>query len=286
MGSNDITISELKRSLTNELTSIFSPGEAQSHSKLILEHLGFSGISILREPSTVIDSKIQAEIKKIVDELRTNKPIQYILGETEFHGLLIKVDKNVLIPRQETEELVSIIIKNNNHNNPKILDVGTGSACIAIALARNIKGAELIAMDVDPGAISIAKKNARNNKVDIEFLTESLFDFKTIPGEKKLDILVSNPPYVTESEREQMAPNVTEFEPGIALFVANNDPLIFYREIIRIAKNILNDDGSIWLEINEALGKETKDLFLRNGYNSVALLKDIHEKDRFIKAER
>ena len=139
MGTNVYTISELKRSLTNDLTSVFSKGEAQSVSRLILEHLGFTEISILKEPYTVIDRKIQAEIRKIVGELKKNKPIQYVLGETEFYGIILRIDKNVLIPRPETEELVSLIINENTHEKPVILDIGTGSACIPIALGKHLE---------------------------------------------------------------------------------------------------------------------------------------------------
>ena len=284
MGTNVTTISELKRSLTKELTSIFSTGEAQSVSRLILEHLGFQEISILKEPSTVIDYKFQAEIKKIVGELKNNKPIQYVLGETEFYGIRLKVDKNVLIPRSETEELVSHIIGENKLKKPVILDVGTGSGCIPIALGSHIECAYIMAIDVDEKALEIAKINAKNNKVDCHFIKESLFEIQNLPIDDKVDILVSNPPYVTLSEKKIMDANVTEFEPGMALFVPDDDPLVFYKGIIRLANDVLTDDGVIWLEINEALGQETLDLFIRSGYEKASLIKDIHEKDRFIKA--
>lgn len=284
MGNSELTIMELKRSLTAELSAIFSPREAQSVSRLILEHLGFPELSILSDPTTIIDSKLQAEINKIVDELNSNRPIQYILGETEFYGLRLIVNENVLIPRPETEELVSMIIKDSTLNSPAILDCGTGSGCIAIALSKNLKNAQTIAIDVDPGAIAVARKNATINQVSIEFITESLFDISSLPHNKSIDILVSNPPYVTVSDREKMMSNVIDFEPQTALFVPENDPLIFYKEIIRLADINLAPEGVIWVEINEALGSATKILFQKSGYDSVSLFKDMHGKYRFIKA--
>ena len=284
MSTNLTTISALKRSLTNELTSIYSSGEAQSVSRLILEHLGFEEILIIKEPSAVIDYKIQAEIRKIVGELMNNKPIQYVLGETEFYGIRLKVDKNVLIPRSETEELISHIINENKFKNPVILDIGTGSGCIPIALGSHIECTNVMAVDVDEKALEIAKGNALDNKVEVRFIKKSLFEMRTLPIDGKVDILVSNPPYVTVSEKKLMNVNVTEFEPELALFVPDNDPLVFYKEIIRLANDVLADDGVIWVEINEALGQETLDLFIGAGYENAILLKDIHEKDRFIKA--
>jgi len=286
MGTNVTTISELKRSLTNELTSIFSTGEAQSVSRLILEHLGFPEISILKEPYTDIDYKFQAEIRKIVGELKKNKPIQYVLGETEFYGIILRLDKNVLIPRPETEELVSLIIKENTHEKPVILDIGTGSGCIPIALGKHLECTDILAVDVDKAAIEIADENARTNKVEIRFISNSIFNISALPIDRKVDILVSNPPYVTREEKQLMKANVTEFEPDLALFVPDNDPLIFYKEIIRFANDMLADGGVIWLEINEALGQQTLDLFVKAGYEKASLRKDIHEKDRFIKAMR
>jgi release factor glutamine methyltransferase len=281
-----VTISELKRSLTNELTSIYSSGEAQSISRLILEHLGFQEISILKEPSTVIDYKIQAEIRQIVGELKNNRPIQYVLGETEFYGLKLKVDKNVLIPRSETEELVSHIIAENKQIKPVVLDIGTGSGCIPIALGSHIECTNIIAIDVDERALEIARGNALDNKVGVRFIKESIFEMSTLPIGGKVDILVSNPPYVTVSEKKLMNANVTEFEPGLALFVPDDDPLMFYKEIIRLANDVLADDGVIWLEINEAFGQQTLDMIIGAGFEDAILFKDIHEKDRFIKAKK
>ncbi len=286
MSVNISTISELRRTLTNEISAIFSTGEAQSVSRLILEHFGIPQIEIVKDPSALIDNKIQAEIRKIVKELHNNRPIQYILGETEFYGLTLKVNESVLIPRSETEELVEMVTGENSIDYPTVLDIGTGSGCIAIALAKHIEGSRVMAIDIDPKALELARENAVSNQVEIEFIHQSLFGFSLPEGIKKVDILVSNPPYVTQAEKKLMQPNVLEHEPGVALFVPDNDPLLFYREIIRLAKDGLAANGMIWLEINEALGKKTRTLFLENGYNAVAILKDIHGKDRFIKASQ
>lgn len=286
MSVNLSTISELRRTLIKELSAIFSSGEAQSVSRLILEHQGYSQIKILNDPSAPINNKIQAEIRKIVKELHNNRPIQYILGETEFYGIPIKVNESVLIPRPETEELVDMIIRENSHEHPVILDIGTGSGCIAVALGKNLENSEVTAIDIDPDSLTLARENAAINQVDIEYIHKSLFDFSFPKEKRKIDILVSNPPYVSYAEKKMMLPNVLENEPDIALFVPDSDPLLFYREIIRLAKDDLASNGIIWLEINEALGQETSELFIEDGYKTVDVLKDIHGKDRFIKASQ
>lgn len=286
MSASPSTISELRRRLIIELSAILSKGEAQSVTRLILEHLGFSHNDILKDPSAHVNHKFQAEIKQIVGDLHKNRPIQYILGETEFYGITLNVDESVLIPRPETEELVDLIIKEESHERPVILDVGTGSGCIAIALGKHLPHKQVLAMDIDPDALGVARVNATANNVNVDFIQHSIFGFHLPEGCGKIDLLVSNPPYVTFIEKQRMIPRVLDNEPDIALFVPDKDPLLFYREIARLANDELAEEGIIWVEINEAYGKETRELFLHNGFSKAGVLKDIHGKDRFIKASR
>lgn len=281
------SVSGIRRTLVSQLSEIFTGNEAVSVTRLILEHIGYSEQTVLMNPSTEIPAKILSEITKIVDELKKNRPIQYILGKTRFLDLTLQVDEHVLVPRPETEELVLNILKEKRAaDSPYIIDIGCGSGCIAIALARNISDSKISAMEVDDCALRLAMKNAASNNVAVNFIRQSIFDPWTGPENRTFDIIVSNPPYVTESEKLLMPANVTEYEPGIALYVPDNDPLVFYRAIIRFSEHQLSETGMIWVEINENFGKETCRLFNQAGFRQVFLIKDIHGKDRFIKAMR
>ncbi len=277
------TISELRRSLIIQLSELFPENEATSITRLILEHIGFKEYAILKEPSQQINNTIRSEITKIVDELKKNRPIQYILGRTWFSDLPFLVNDYVLIPRPETEEMVSNILSENRGGNPRIIDIGCGSGCISIALAYHIPNSKVSAMDTDLRALQLAKKNALLNHVAVDFIHQSIFDTETGSEEILYDIIVSNPPYVTSADKLLMSPNVTDYEPELALYVPDDDPLLFYKEIIRFSKNRLSGRGEIWVEINEKYGNETKELFVNAGYKDVWLLEDIHGKDRFIK---
>lgn len=275
-----------RRELITTLADLFPGNEAVFIARMILEHAGYSEYHILKDPSAEPDLQSRSKIKKIVNELQKNRPIQYILGETEFFNLHFIVDERVLIPRPETEELVNHILQENKSAAPRILDVGTGSGCIAITLAHYISGSKVTAMDSEPGAIEVAKKNADRNNARVEFLLADILEMAGNPGYHRYDLVVSNPPYVTESEKLEMHPRVTTHEPAAALYVSNEDPLIFYRAIATYGKSALAGDGSVWVEINERFGKETMSVFTNEGYGSVRLLKDIHGKDRFIKATK
>jgi release factor glutamine methyltransferase len=280
------TISQIRRSLIHHLSGSFPANEASSITRIILEHVGFTENSVLKNPSAEVTFKIASKITKIVNELKKNRPIQYILGQTWFMDLVFKVNEHVLIPRPETEDMVLKILQDTRSKAPNIIDIGSGSGCIAIALAHNIPGSIVTAMDVDDRAIQLAKKNALIHNVAINFMHENIFDTGKGSGEVNYDIIVSNPPYVTQTDKLSMSPNVTEYEPAIALFVDDDDPLVFYREIIRFSENNLSEKGTVWVEINERFGAETSQLFTDAGYGEVLLLKDIHGKDRFIKAKR
>ncbi|MFI1745873.1 peptide chain release factor N(5)-glutamine methyltransferase [Thalassobellus sediminis] len=222
--------------------------------------------------------------------LEEEKPIQYILGETEFYGLPFKVNEHTLIPRPETEELVEWIIKEyKNYNSEiRILDIGTGSGCIAIALAKQLKCAKVYALDISKDALKVARKNAELNEVDIEFIEadilnidESLFD-----SEFKFDIIVSNPPYVRGKEKDLMKANVLNNEPHLALFVKDENPLQFYKIITDFAIEKLKESGQLFFEINEFLGKDMIRLLLKTNFKNIQLKQDIFKKDRMIKGEK
>lgn len=231
----------------------------------------------------------------IIERLNTNEPIQYILGETEFYGRRFLVNDSVLIPRPETEELVKYIVdKHKNqlqvtNNQLSILDIGTGSGCIAISLAKELPNFKVTAYDISEKALETAKRNAELNKVDVTFEKVDILSsqLSIINGRRSaypLSIIVSNPPYVTKQEIDRMQKNVLDFEPHLALFVEDSEPLIFYEAIANFAFNNLTDNGLVAVEINEALGEETADVFRRKGFSEVEIIKDIHQKDRFVSA--
>jgi release factor glutamine methyltransferase len=224
------------------------------------------------------------ELLNILDRLEKDEPIQHILGETEFYSLRFEVNKHVLIPRQETEMLVDSIIKDNTGNKIRILDIGTGSGCIAISLKHNLPMAEVTAIDISTEALEIARRNAERNNAEIEFIHANI-----LSGERDFgafDLIVSNPPYVREMEKSQMHANVVKFDPGLALYVPDDNALIFYEVIADFASKSLTNDGIIWLEINEALAEETCLVFHKKGFIKTLVIKDLENKDRIIKAER
>lgn len=236
---------------------------------------------------SVINTK---PILNALELLKAQKPIQYILGETEFYGLMFKVNKNTLIPRPETEELVGWVIKDcvGKEKEVKILDIGTGSGCIAISLAKNLPKAKVFALDVSREALEVAKENAKLNAVDVEFVEASILDIpysEYVLKPHAFDIIVSNPPYVRNLEKELMQPNVLENEPHLALFVENENPLQFYKVITDFAIKKLNKQGCLFFEINEYLGKEMIHLLSTSHFRNIKLKQDIFKKDRMIKGE-
>lgn len=226
----------------------------------------------------------------IIKRLNTNEPIQYILGETEFYGRRFLVNDSVLIPRPETEELVKYIVdKQKNqfpvtNNHLQILDIGTGSGCIAISLAKELPNFKVTAYDISEKALETAKRNAKLNKADVTFEKVDILNPSFTIHHSPFTIIVSNPPYVTKQEIGRMQKNVLDFEPHLALFVEDSEPLIFYEAIANFAFNNLTDNGLVEVEINEALGEETAEVFRRKGFSEVEIIKDIHQKDRFVSA--
>jgi len=227
---------------------------------------------------------------KIYEKLIQGIPLQYILGETEFYDLIVKVNPSVLIPRPETEELVdwALItsrIINGETEILKLLDIGTGSGCIAISIKKYIPLADITAIDISEAALNIARQNADLNQVEINFIQDDIFKPTNLELiNSKYDLILSNPPYVTEAEKDQMLDNVLNHEPDIALFVPDNDPLVFYRAITDFALVHLKINGFLFLEINEKFGQETLNLLKKKGFKEIELRQDMGGKDRMIKA--
>lgn len=278
------TVNDIKNEIKHTLSPIYNIEEINSFIYIIFEHiLRYAKIDILLRKDEKIDDSDYKNITDIVKRLLKHEPIQYIIGETEFYNLIIKVNEYTLIPRPETEELVDLIINDNKHRNISILDIGTGSGCIAISLAKYLSNAKVSAIDISNQAIEMAKLNAQNNNVQINFIVQDILKIEKL--EIKYDLIVSNPPYIRISEKDRMHKNVLDYEPHSALFVSDNDPLVFYRTIAKFAKKHLNDNGTLYFEINEALGEETKKMLLHLAFKNISVLKDIFEKDRIIKAE-
>lgn len=270
-------------SIRKELAGIYQAEEIESLTFLIFEKVkGYTRTQLLLAKDEILSEEDRSEIGMMVARLKNHEPIQYILGETEFYGLPFYAVPGVLIPRPETEELVQWIIQENKLTSPTILDMGTGSGCIAVSLRKNIPESVVLACDISPVCIETARRNADLNSATITVLTYDIL--RNSPGISfpELDVVVSNPPYVREMERLQMELNVLEYEPGLALFVPDNDPLIFYSQIADFARNNLKRNGRLYFEINEALGKECSEMLQEKGFSAIRIKKDIHGKDRMI----
>ena len=278
-------IKEYKINFIKSLLPFYDEMEAESFFYILLENK-----RQLRRIDLALDADkefSEDEISiwnTILEKLKTQIPIQYILRTTHFYGLEFIVDENVLIPRPETEELVDWIVKLNSKiskkKNLRILDIGTGSGCIAISLAKNIPNSEVFAIDVSEKALAVAEKNALLNTVSLTFLLKNILETTSL--DQKFDIIVSNPPYVRNLEKSEIKTNVLENEPHLALFVADDDALIFYKKIAELAATNLNPNGQLFFEINQYLGKETLDLLESLGLKNRELRKDIYGNDRMI----
>ena len=248
-------------------------------------HLKLKRIDISIKSEMIITNHTFEYFEMVIERLLNYEPIQYILGSTLFFGSDFIVNKEVLIPRPETEELISWVLEQLDPDKSiKILDVGTGSGCIAISLAKQLPRADVHAMDISLGALSIAKKNAEANGVVIQFIEASILDWES--QDLFFDVIISNPPYVRKSEKEMMSPNVLNHEPHLALFVENNNPLLFYKAIVEMSKRNLNSQGLIYFEINEYLAEETKSLFSSTFFEAVQLKRDIFSKYRMLRARK
>jgi release factor glutamine methyltransferase len=286
MFQNHATLKQIRFLLLAELRQIYTENESDSISRLIMEHTGYPLTVALRDPDLVPPPQVITQIKKIVADIHTRKPIQYILGSTIFCDLSLKVNEHVLIPRPETEEMIHHILTGSQDAPRGIIDLGCGSGCIALALKQAYSEAEVWGVDFSKEALSVARENGRDNKLEVHWEHLDLLDQASLLTGQRFDLVVSNPPYVLNSEQDQMEENVLLFEPGSALFVEDANPLIFYRAIASFADMHLEDEGQLWVEINEKLGSETARIFTEEGFSKVDVRKDIHNKDRYINAWR
>ncbi|MEN9929555.1 MAG: hypothetical protein RLZZ231_1476 [Bacteroidota bacterium] len=280
-----MTIKQYRDQFIQELTSLYDVGEAESFFYRILEaRHQLKRIDIALQPELALTVTELEDWNLILEQLKKEIPIQYLLGSTLFYGLKFEVNSNVLIPRPETEELVEWIIESQQlaigDKKVRILDIGTGSGCIAIALAKNIPNAQVFALDVSEQALATAQKNAELNQVAIQFIHQSVLETEDLG--QQFDIIVSNPPYVRHLEKQEIKKNVLDNEPHLALFVADDDALIFYRKIAELALKNLNPLGQLYFEINQYLGQETLDLLQEMGFKNTELRKDIYGNDRMI----
>jgi release factor glutamine methyltransferase len=283
---SEYSLKTLHQQLTSSIT-LYEDQEKANIAYLILEDL-----LKITKTDLLMDKKVkeydQKRIKDIINRLNKAEPIQYILGHTEFYGRKFTVNKNVLIPRPETEELVDLIIKENRKNKDLgILDIGTGSGCIAISLSKEILHSKVFALDISKDALSVAQQNAKDLNAEISFIEADITnDLENKPEDLKFNLIVSNPPYVTDAEKTLMHQNVLAYEPGTALFVRDRDPLLFYRMIIEFSLQHLLPNGSCYFEINEAFGNEIKELFEKNDFTNIRIVRDLRGKDRFAIASK
>ena len=276
----------------NSLSAVVDEAEAQSFFYLVVEQFHqLKRIDLALEPTFTITEAQWQQWESIRLRLLNQEPIQYILGSTSFYGLPFIVNPAVLIPRPETEELVEWILKifalnrqPTTDNRQQLLDIGTGSGCIAISLAKNLPDVHVSALDVSAKALEIAQLNAQQNGVQINFICQNILE--TTKLDQQFEVIVSNPPYVRELEKHEILPNVLEHEPHLALFVTDEDPLLFYRKIGDLAIDSLTPSGSLFVEINQYLGEATVQLFFQIGFTQVELKKDLYGNDRMIRASR
>lgn len=279
-------IKQYRTQFIQELSPFYDAYESESFFYLILEDK-----HKLRQIDLALNHELNFSEAEIVDwnvfldQLKKEVPVQYLLGKTNFYGLDFEVNENVLIPRPETEELVEWIIHENSNINKskklKILDIGTGSGCIAISLAKNLPNAEICAIDVSKKALETAKRNAVNNNVEVTFIFQDILKLDEL--KYNFDIIVSNPPYIRNLEKEEIKKNVLGYEPHLALFVEDNDALVFYKKIASLAQKNLLEKGRLYFEINQYLGKEMIDLLENMNFENIELRKDIYDNDRMIK---
>ncbi len=282
-------LKEIKSIYHKELDKNYGVEEVSSFFYLLIVHfLKLEKFVLALTPNLVVNKEEEAILFKALSELKQDVPVQHIIGETEFMDMRFKVSPKVLIPRPETEDLVRWVIADSSaeqHQPLTILDIGTGSGCIPIALAKHLEGAQVSALDISSDALQVAQTNALENNVNLNFYQADILDkTSTSTINSKFDIIVSNPPYVRELEKNKMHKNVLKYEPGIALFVSDKDPLVFYRAIANFAVKNLADDGRLYLEINQYLGKEMLRLLSEYNFKDIELRKDIFGNDRMVKA--
>jgi len=286
--SPQMKIKQYRTQFIKELSSLYDAYEAESFFYLVLENKHkLRQIDLALNHELTFSDADLAVWSTFLKQLKKEVPVQYLLGKTNFYGLDFEVNENVLIPRPETEELVEWIINENSKADKskkiKVLDIGTGSGCIAISLAKNLPNAEVYGIDVSKKAIETAKRNAINNNVDVTFMFLDILETEELKC--NFDIIVSNPPYVRNLEKAEIKKNVLDYEPHLALFVDDNDALIFYRKIATLAQKNLLENGQLFFEINQYLGQEMTELLEKMDFKNIELRKDIYDNDRMISSK-
>ena len=287
----DMLLADIKTLFRKELQYLYPLEEIDAFFYRLIEHyLGLQRFILVMRPELTITQEEEQPLFESLAALKLEKPIQYIIGEAHFMGLPIRVNEHVLIPRPETEELVRWIIdygQNRLGDGIDILDIGTGSGCIAIALAKAFPSSRIQALDISHKALAVARQNANQNDVNIEFSATDILNMNSdcqAEQDRRLDIIVSNPPYVRELERNEISNNVKKYEPSEALFVPNENPLVFYEAIARYAQQHLKPRGLLFLEINQYLWQETQSLFEKHNFNEIEVRKDHFGNHRMLKA--
>ncbi|NLR61321.1 peptide chain release factor N(5)-glutamine methyltransferase [Chitinophaga polysaccharea] len=273
--------------ITGAISELYDEREAASIAHIIMEYLtGMSKLDRIVHKTKMLSPDQNQRLKTAIEALQRQEPVQYITGTGWFYGMELLVNKNVLIPRPETEELVEWIVQDTAHRHRlHLLDVGTGSGCIPLALKKSLPDAQVSAVDVSEGALEVARSNASRLRLEVNFLLMDALDPAQVSTLPSFDLIVSNPPYITQSEQQSMQEQVWGYEPSLALFVPDNDALLFYRHISMMAKQKLLPGGALYFEINEALGKEVVALMEELGFKEVTLKQDMFGKDRMVKGK-
>lgn len=279
----------VKKLFTEKLGGLYDAAEAESIFLIVLEDIfGYTRKDLLLDKSLILPEGKLARLEEIVARLYSGEPVQHIVGRASFMGLSFKVNSHVLIPRPETEELVHLIIqdlKRSHSPQPKVMDVGTGSGCIPIAIKKRVDKANVYAMDISREALEVAKQNATDNQCSIHWMLADILEWDLVfPVPMQFDIIVSNPPYITHTEQRHMHPNVLQFEPHLALFVEDQAPLLFYEAIASFALAHLAIGGKLYFEINRNFGQEVKELLQKKGFKDVLLKQDLQGADRMVRA--
>ncbi len=280
-----MNFSETIANLKARLAPVYGEGEANAMVRLIFHHLkGWNTTDIIVNGDRQVSPYIHSLIERIVTRIIKGEPIQYVLGEARFYGMDFKVNRNVLIPRQETEELVDMIVNENKRSDLRVLDIGTGSGAIAVALCRNLRFPRVTAVDISDKALEVAEENARRLHANVFLRQKDIFTY--MPPEDSYDIIVSNPPYIPEEEKAGMERNVLDHEPALALFVPDSAPLLYYSRISEVAIRALAPGGLLYLEINPRFADALRETLQKEGFVNVNIINDISRRQRFIKAER
>lgn len=280
------TIQALQLFIREQISPVYPEPEAGAIAQLVLEHvLGLSRVQLSLQQQDIVAAEQEKQIEEAIERLKQHEPVQYVLGEAHFYGLDLVVDKRVLIPRPETEELVDRVVKQfSQQKELRILDICTGSGCIPLALAANLNTSKVYGLEVSDGALEVARTNAEKLKLPVTWIQQDIFEPVKAVAPESLDIITSNPPYVLEIEKAQMRDNVLKHEPHLALFVPDQDPLKYYHRIADVSLELLRKGGKLYFEINEQYGQEVADMLTYKGYTQAIVIQDLFGKDRVVEA--